>query len=485
MSLPELTRSPPTEATTPPAHCIKPTKHMANYVAATGDFAAPFDAVKNAVLPSNKYFIYPTQSNTLNNADTINNYSPKKSPEPAPGHFQRIPTASTPEQESAVISRYLALAHQECLQLKNKTANLACKSSNEVGSAKMGWSHTIYKAPGTIICNAASKLPKDITSKILFSPIITRKGNLLFASNARPTKKQRVSNDFNKEDIKNKDNNEVATCDSFKIPAKNAEDLHNNKRGIKTSEIKRALKCSLPFQNPTITRKEIIENVEPIKEFTQNAHFTTVRNDDDPNKNFVDAINTNKERALECDLTHLNPQRTDEERAETVTANENNNHGTKRKFLLESTSEFAPESPAEVNLLRGTMVTQLSTNSEEVFRIHCANSPENDIHFYPHCINAVIRNGTIIFPGTHPVTNSRRPRSILLATPSFENTDNHDDARNSPVPDDEIGPMSDRDPNVQNAVNLNFSDDIFDNSFDIVNMSANASIYSQPTQSSR
>ena len=233
MSPPELTRSPPTEATTPPAHCIKPTKHMANYVATTGDFAAPFDAVKNAVLPSNTHSIYPTKSNTLNTADTIINYSPKKSPEPAPGHFQRIPTASTPEHESAVISRYLALAHQERLQLKNKTANLASKSSNEVGSTTMGRSHTIFKAPGTIICNAAPKLPHDITSKISFSPIIPRKGNLLFASNERPTKKQRVSNDFNKEDIKNRDNNEVATCDSFKIPAKNAEDLHNNKRGIK------------------------------------------------------------------------------------------------------------------------------------------------------------------------------------------------------------------------------------------------------------
>ena len=210
-----------------------------------------------------------------------------------------------------------------------------------------------------------------------------------------------------------------------------------------------------------------------------------MRNDDDPNKNSVDAIKTNEERALECDLTYLNTPRTDKERAGTVTANESNDHGTKRKFLLESTSEFAPESPGEVNLLPGTMVTQLSTTSEEIFRIHCAKLPENDIRFYPHRINAVIRDGTIVFPGTPPVTNSRQPRSILLATPSFENTDNHDDARNSPVPDDEIGPMSDRDTNVQSAVNLNFNDDIFDNALDIVNMSANASIYSHPTQSSR
>ncbi len=131
------------------------------------------------------------------------------------------------------------------------------------------------------------------------------------------------------------------------------------------------------------------------------------------------------------------------------------------------------------------MVTQLPTNLEEIFRIHCANLPENDIRFYPHRIHAVTRDGTIVFPGTPPVKNSRLPRSILLATLRFENTDNHDDARNSPVPDDEIGPMSDLDPNVQNAVNLTFNDNIFDNGFDKVNMSANASIYSQPIQSSR
>ena len=162
--------------------------------------------------PSKMLFFLLTSipSTLLNTADTINNYLPKKSPEPAPGHLQRIPTASTPEQEFAVISRYLALAHQERLQFMNKTANLACKSSNEVGSTNLGRSHT---------CNAASKLPHDITSKILFSPIILCKENLLFASNERPTKKQRVSNDFNKEDIKNRDNNEVTTCDSFKIPA--------------------------------------------------------------------------------------------------------------------------------------------------------------------------------------------------------------------------------------------------------------------------
>ena len=48
---PALTRLPPTEANYPPAHCVKPMKHMAIYVAADGDIAAPFDALKNAALP--------------------------------------------------------------------------------------------------------------------------------------------------------------------------------------------------------------------------------------------------------------------------------------------------------------------------------------------------------------------------------------------------------------------------------------------------
>ena len=45
-----LTRSPNPKANPPTTPCVKPTKQMATYVATPGDFAAPFDPVKNAVL---------------------------------------------------------------------------------------------------------------------------------------------------------------------------------------------------------------------------------------------------------------------------------------------------------------------------------------------------------------------------------------------------------------------------------------------------
>jgi hypothetical protein len=47
----------------------------------------------------------------------------KKSTEPAPAHIPRAPTALTPEQESAVISRYLVLADQERLLRSNASLN--------------------------------------------------------------------------------------------------------------------------------------------------------------------------------------------------------------------------------------------------------------------------------------------------------------------------------------------------------------------------
>ncbi|KAI2499193.1 hypothetical protein MHU86_15291 [Fragilaria crotonensis] len=62
---PALTHLPPTEANCPPTHCVKPTKHMANYVAADGDIAAPFDALKNAALPFKKHPSYYAATNTL------------------------------------------------------------------------------------------------------------------------------------------------------------------------------------------------------------------------------------------------------------------------------------------------------------------------------------------------------------------------------------------------------------------------------------
>ncbi|KAI2497833.1 hypothetical protein MHU86_16667 [Fragilaria crotonensis] len=114
---PALTRLPPTEANCPPTHCVKPTKHMANYV---GDTTAPFDALKNAVLPFKKHsFSYVATTNTSSIAES-NTYRPKKCPKQA-GHFQHTATALTPEQESgAVISRFLETIDQERLQARHQ-----------------------------------------------------------------------------------------------------------------------------------------------------------------------------------------------------------------------------------------------------------------------------------------------------------------------------------------------------------------------------
>jgi hypothetical protein len=66
-----------------------------------------------------------------------------------------------------------------------------------------------------------------------------------------------------------------------------------------------------------------------------------------------------------------------------------------------------------------------------------------------------------------------------------ENAIIHCDELNCPAPADGIGPMSERDPNAENAVNPNFNDDISNNGLTVVNMSATTSIYSQCSENSR
>ncbi|KAI2505666.1 hypothetical protein MHU86_8814 [Fragilaria crotonensis] len=124
---------------------------MANYVAADGDFAAPFDALKNAVLPCNTSNIYAATSNHFTNTYPTagtNTFTPKKSTNKAPGDFQRARTALTPEQESAEISRFLAIVEQERAQDTKTRVTYACKPSNEAGSTEMGRSHSISNANG-------------------------------------------------------------------------------------------------------------------------------------------------------------------------------------------------------------------------------------------------------------------------------------------------------------------------------------------------
>ncbi|KAI2501558.1 hypothetical protein MHU86_12935 [Fragilaria crotonensis] len=98
----------------------------------------------------------------------------------------------------------------------------------------MGRSHSLSIEPGAINDIAAAELQdnQDNNARNTFaSTIIPRQEDLQLASYERPIKNQRVRFNFNVETIKIK-NNEVAKCDSFKIPATNAEDLHYDKRGI-------------------------------------------------------------------------------------------------------------------------------------------------------------------------------------------------------------------------------------------------------------
>jgi hypothetical protein len=212
MANPAPSRSPPTKANPPSAHCVKPTKHMANYVAADGDFATPFDAIKNAVLPCNISIIYAATSNHLTNSYSTaetNTCTPKKSTNKAPGDFQRARTALTPEQESAEISRFLALVEQERIQDNKTRVTYACNSSNEAGSTEMGRSHSISIANGATNDIAAAELKNDNDDdkrNNSSSTSLPRQEDSLLASNERSIKKQRVSFDNTITIIKNKDN---------------------------------------------------------------------------------------------------------------------------------------------------------------------------------------------------------------------------------------------------------------------------------------
>ena len=148
--------------------------------------------------------------------------------------------------------------------------------------------------------------------------------------------------------------------------------------------------------------------------------------------------------------------------------------------------EYTPATPEHVLVFPpGTVFTEVATTSEQFFREYCPSTRGYATRFFPHRINAVIHGGRVFFPGTPPSTSSGRTRGISVTSPPDENTPVHGNAINGPGPNDDIGPMSERDPGIENAVNPNFNDDICDNVLAVVNMSANTSIYSPPALSSR
>ncbi|KAI2512108.1 hypothetical protein MHU86_2195 [Fragilaria crotonensis] len=106
----------------------------------------------------------------------------------------------------------------------------------------MGRSHSLSIENGAINDIAAAEL-QDICHNYArntsASTIIPRQED----SNSPPTtglSRTNVRFNFNVQIFKIKNNNEVAKCDSFKIPATNAEDLHYDKRGIIQTALKKA-----------------------------------------------------------------------------------------------------------------------------------------------------------------------------------------------------------------------------------------------------
>jgi hypothetical protein len=152
----------------------------------------------------------------------------KKSSEPAPTRVQSTPTAMTPEQESAVISRYLNLVVQERLHSSNASAVYNSTTPNKHECTKMGSSYSCSEASNDIKHNAKNKHEGNINRSITFSPIIPCKRNPPFASNKRPTKKKPVSTNRNSNSIKSSINNQVTASNTFKTFNKTTEGLHTS-----------------------------------------------------------------------------------------------------------------------------------------------------------------------------------------------------------------------------------------------------------------
>ncbi|KAI2502646.1 hypothetical protein MHU86_11840 [Fragilaria crotonensis] len=468
---PALTHLPPTEANSLRPLCQTNEAH--GELCRRRRRFCSFDALKNAVLPFNTSNIYAATSNhllTLLPIAESNTYRPKKSPKQAPGHFQRTATALTPEQESAVISRFLETIDQERLQGQdtNNRVNYACELSYEAGSTDMGRSHSLSIKPGAIYENAAANIQDNNARNTFASTIIPRQEDLQLASYERPIKNQRVRFNFNVETIKIKNNNEVAKCDSFKIPATNAEDLHYDKRGIIQTALKRALQCMSSIKIPTNTRGEIVRTVDCIKELAQNVRFNTPCKREARKSDSDDDITSSEARASHNMSSFLQAPRIGGEQAKTIMA-------IMDKFQVQNckfSSECLSKSPELLNPPTSTRMMQLPMTLEELHRISFPTLPEKVIPFVRHHNKAVIQHDSIlILPVTPLVTTSHLTVGTSIATQNDENTPVHADAINGPLPHDGIGPMSERDPGIENAVNPNFNDDISDNGLDIGNMS--------------
>jgi hypothetical protein len=340
---------------------------------------------------------------------------------------------------------------------------------------KMGRTHSLFQASEGINHKAKNTLENNITHRITFSPIIPRNRNPLFASNERLTKKKRVSTDRNSNKIKSKTNNQVAASDAFQISARTTEGLYSNTRGIVETTMERTIHQPMPsFQNPNDTSGDMAETVNSESLSPANEEFPIFLIDGESNPNSDDGAGTSKKRAFERILTYPRTPNTHGEQAISVMAIDVDDLHKKRKILSECALKWTPE---EANLSLRSNLTTLPMTTAKLYNMFFRTSPEHIIKFCNRHTIAVICNGTL-------VTNSRRPRGPSASTHLDEKTIIHGDEPNCPAPADGIGPMSEHDPSVKKAVNPNFNDNISENGFTVVNMSATTSIYSQYSENS-
>jgi hypothetical protein len=174
------------------------------------------------------------------------------------------------------------------------------------------------------------------------------------------------------------------------------------------------------FQNPTDASGEMTDAVNSKTLSPPNVHFPIPHDDGESNLNSFDGAGTNKKRAFERILTYPQSPMIGRERAISVMAIKDDGHHKNLKILPESALKCTPEG---ANLPLCTYLTTLPTTSAELYKRFFRTSPEHVITFFNHHIEAVIRNGTLIVPGTPPGTNSRHPATLLtpftwMRTPS-------------------------------------------------------------------
>jgi hypothetical protein len=222
--------------------------------------------------------------------------------------------------------------------------------------------------------------PKGITS----SPPTSSKKESRTTLSERLIKKPRIQEHNSEHNFNNDSNNEVAASNTFKIPAPNAEDLHNDKRGI----IQTAL-LGKGFPRPFYNQEsdEYSRRNRPNCGLIKKKHLTTPRNREDRMSDSDDDVKTSEARAFRNISTFLKTPKIDEENAKTTTANDSDDHCQNCKFF----SECPPDHSEQVKPLPNTTTMQLPTMPAKPFNISFPpSSPENVIPFLRHHTNAVI-----------------------------------------------------------------------------------------------